>query len=136
MTGLVKEELLTRQLEVGIRIESGQIVFDPILLRRQELLTQPESWIVHGVDGRHPAIRIPAGTLGATVCQVPVLVSASERPEIVIRRSDGSDHTTSGTRLDRRTSALVFGRTGVIDHILVRLPLSDPPVEQEVATDG
>ena len=43
MTGLVKEELLTRTLEVGVRVANGEICIDPILMRRDELLDRTET---------------------------------------------------------------------------------------------
>ena len=51
MTGQVKEELISRLLETGIRIVDGEIRFDPILLRPEELLTTSEKWEVFTIDG-------------------------------------------------------------------------------------
>ena len=75
MTGLVKEELLTRPLELGVRVESGEIVFDPVLLRRTELLEDPERWPVYDLNLEPSAIQLSEGSLGMTLCQVPVVVS-------------------------------------------------------------
>ncbi len=125
MTGLVKEELLTRPLEVGIRVEAGQIVFDPILLRNRELLSQPETWRVHDLTSRPLDIDLPAGSLGATVCQVPVLVAKSDVAELVVSFADASERRIPGTRLDRETSRAVFTRTGEVERIRVFLPVAD-----------
>ena len=35
MTGMVKEEILTRQMELGFSIENGHLVFDFLLLDRE-----------------------------------------------------------------------------------------------------
>jgi hypothetical protein len=37
MTGQVKEEIMTRWGELGIRFEAGQVRFDPVLLDQQEI---------------------------------------------------------------------------------------------------
>jgi hypothetical protein len=118
MTGLVKEELLTRLLEVGVRIENGEIHFDPILLRPEELLGQPERWSVHDLDLQPVEVALPAGSLGLTLCQVPVVVSTlhGER-SIEVHWTDGSIDRHAGSRLDRHTSAEVFARTGEIVRI-------------------
>ena len=126
MTGLVKEELLTRPLEVGLRVEDGEIVFDPILLRSEELISQPETWSVYGLDLQPVELAIPSASLGVTVCQVPVLVSASPaEPEIRVSLADGSAVQVSGMRLDRKNSASVFSRTGEITGIHASIPIRD-----------
>lgn len=121
MTGQVKEELLTRPLELGVRIEDGAITFDPILLRTQEFLTEPESWDVGGSVG---TIDLEAGSLGLTVCHVPVIVSMStESPSVRIRYSDGTERTVDGRTLDVETSRAVFERSGHVTRIDARLQL-------------
>jgi hypothetical protein len=115
MTGLVKEELLTRPLEVGIRVEEGAIVFDPVLLRRAELLEQAESWSVLDLGLRPVEITLDEGSLGVTVCQVPVIVSATnEDPHIDVEFRDGTKSRIPGDRLDSSLSAEVFARSDSI----------------------
>jgi hypothetical protein len=43
MTGMVKEEILTRQMELGFSIEHGCNVFDFTLLDRDEFLAGRQS---------------------------------------------------------------------------------------------
>jgi hypothetical protein len=126
MTGLVKEELLTRPLELGIRVERGEIVFDPALLRPEELLARPEAWSLLGLDLESAELEIPAGSLGATVCQVPVIVSTgSAAPLIEVTLVDGSKHHITGERVDRSYSASVFARTGQVTMIRATLPAGE-----------
>jgi hypothetical protein len=136
MTGLVKEELLTRPLEVGIRVEAGEIVFDPVLLRDRELLSQPETWRVHDLGARPVDIDLEAGSLGVTVCQVPVLVAMSDVAEVVVSYADASERRIPGTRLDRETSRSVFGRTGEVDRIEVFLPTAGSSADAGQASTG
>ena len=132
MTGLVKEELLTRPLELAVRVDAGSIEFDPILLRGLELLSRPESWALYDADLRPLALDVPAGSLGVTICQVPVIVSTtSGDPEIEIVRRDGSTDRIAGVRLDTATSAQVFGRTGEIHLIRVSVPTPAPATNGE-----
>ena len=44
MTGQVKEEILTRQGELGVRIRDGRLYFQPLLLRRRELCDGPDEF--------------------------------------------------------------------------------------------
>ena len=123
MTGLVKEELLSRPLEVGVQIEDGQIRFESRFLRSSELLEQPESWQLYDVGLEMGAIQLEAGSLGMTLCQVPVVVSVTSRdPEIEVMLADGTVERHTGLRLDRPTSAKVFARSGEVKQINARLP--------------
>jgi hypothetical protein len=123
MTGLAKEELLTRPLEVGVRIEEGRIRFDSRFLRSVELLGQPESWQILDVDLEPEMIELEAGSLGMTLCQVPVVVSVTSGDagiEVVL--ADGTVEHHAGLRLDRQTSATVFARSGEVARINARIP--------------
>ena len=128
MTGQVKEELLTRLLEVGVRIDDGEICFDPILLRADELLPGPETWPIRHIDGTNAVIDLPAGSLGFTLCEVPIIVALTSGPAAVeVALADGSRDRRSGLRLDRETSALVFGRFGEIAGVTAFIPEAEVP---------
>jgi hypothetical protein len=73
MTGQVKEEILTRFGELGVRIAGGRVRFQPTLLRPQEFLREPGEFRYLDVDGAWQAIEVPAGGLAFTWCQVPVV---------------------------------------------------------------
>jgi hypothetical protein len=124
MTGQVKEELLTRPLELGIRVEDGEIVFDPVLLRPVEFLDRREEWQVLDGDGMR-TIELPAQSLGATLCEVPLIVSVTEgEPAVEVVRSDGTAERTSGLHVDRATSATVFNRSAEVRQVLAFVPES------------
>lgn len=123
MTGLVKEELLARPLEVGIRVESGEIIFDPVLLRRDELLPQPISWRFHDLTLEPRVIELGEDSLGMTLCQVPIVVSATDgnaRIEVVL--ADGTTTLQPGLHVDSQTSAEVFARSGRVQRIHAHVP--------------
>ncbi|HSL57389.1 MAG TPA: hypothetical protein VK866_06060, partial [Acidimicrobiales bacterium] len=124
MTGAVKEEILTRPLELGVRVVDGDIAFDPLLLRRSELLDEPVRWSVDGVDGASAVVELAPGTLGLTICQVPVVVGLADEddPSVEVELASGERVAGSGARLGCDHSAEVFGRSGRIRAIRVRLP--------------
>ena len=124
MTGQVKEELLARPLETGIRVDAGTIHFDPVLLRRRELLDTPQSWDVLGVDLEPAVVDLEPGSLGTTMCQVPIVVAAGNgTPRIEVRYADGTAESIDGDRLPPELSAKVFDRSGEIAGVHASLPV-------------
>ncbi len=125
MTGLVSEEVQLRFLEVGVRVEGGEIVFDPLLLRRRELLERPASWPVQAPGSQIAPLQLDAGSLGSTVCQVPVVVSVTpDDPHTDVILADGSSRRIPGLRLDQELSAEVFARSGVVTRLCAFVPES------------
>jgi hypothetical protein len=124
MTGAVKEELLARPRELGVRVDAGRVVFDALLLDRAELLEAPASWTITTADGRMETIELDAGSLGLTVCGIPVVVTAvSGQPSVELDLADGRTVRLEDTRIARDESAAIFGRTGEVTRIRARLPL-------------
>ena len=119
MTGMVKEEILTRQLEVGVRFEEGCLVFDPYLLDRSELLSTPGNVDYVDIFGERQTLTLPAGILTSFVCQVPVMVQFGDCDEIAVHNSDGTSRKLYSLRLDKETSQHIFWRDGAIKHLVV-----------------
>jgi hypothetical protein len=123
MTGLVKEELLTRPLEVGVRVQDGEIRIDPILLRDGELLQSPEAWPVYDIDMEQHEIELPEVSLGMTLCQVPIVLTVTAgEPRIEVLFANGQTSELPGLRLDDQVSAKVFARSGEVVKIHAFLP--------------
>jgi len=72
MTGQVKEDVITRFCELGVRVEDGEVEFAPTLLRRDEFLDNPREW-TFSVGGEARSETLEAGCLGFTVAGVPVI---------------------------------------------------------------
>ena len=126
MTGQVKEEILTRPGELGVWVADGELCFDPILLRRRELLGEPAAWRVVDAAGVSETITLERGSLGLTVCQVPVTVTAGAGPPgISAVLADGSSRHIAGTRLGRDLTRAVFERTEAVARIEVRVAEAD-----------
>jgi hypothetical protein len=123
MTGVVKEEILTRRAELGVRVEAGSIRFTPTLLRRSELLATPTAWTLRDPEGAPRTIALPVGSLGFTLCQVPVVLRAAHGPfTVTVTWRDGRRVASPGDRIDRSTSAAVLGRRGEIALVEVDVP--------------
>ncbi|MCP4305377.1 MAG: hypothetical protein GY788_10965 [bacterium] len=123
MTGQVKEEILTRWGELGVRIEAGTVRFDPVLLRRREFLTQPRGWTFCDVVGRSQTLEVPSDALAFTYCQIPIIYRfGGGEGTALVKRRGGSVSTFSGMTLDRSTSGAVFERGGEIESIEVSVP--------------
>ena len=119
MTGQVKEGVLLRWGELGVRVAGGRVGFRPVLLDPAEFLTEPIPWDLLGPDGV-----LEAGSLGFTYCGVPVVYRLVDGdPRVSIRWADGRE-TTGGADLGAAESRLLFARTGEIARIDVEVDRS------------
>jgi hypothetical protein len=126
MTGQVKEDILTRNTELGVTVNDGLLSFKPALLNRAEFLTQPDIFNYVAVNGEERSLFLPAGSLAFTVCQVPVIyrlgdggvnnaaVHTDDGNGVTVRMSDGSIQP-----LDAERSRALFARDGSIERIEV-----------------
>ncbi|MEN8008089.1 MAG: hypothetical protein ABFS42_13800 [Candidatus Krumholzibacteriota bacterium] len=123
MTGQVKEEILTRFGELGIRIQDGAVRFQPVLLGSGEFLKGPEEFNYFDVEGVARSITLSRGNLAFTLCQVPVVYEKTTgKGWIQVTLADGSTSEHTGNLLDARLSAELFARSGGIHLIKVGLP--------------
>ena len=123
MTGQVKEELLTRLLETGVRVVDGEIRFDPILLRADELLPSAEKWQVSSIDEGWETVVVPPLSFGMTLCQVPMVVTRdAQTSSIEVTFADGTRREIGGLRVDRATSRRIFERSGDVARVTVHIP--------------
>ena len=123
MTGLVKEEILTRLLEVGVRVANGEIVFDDLLLSPRELLSEPETWGFYDKALDFSNIELEVGSLALTICQTPVIVARTDgEPHVEVMMENGASHHEPGLTVPRQFSELVFSRSSEVTEIRARLP--------------
>ncbi|MEM9688511.1 MAG: hypothetical protein AAF917_03445 [Pseudomonadota bacterium] len=122
MTGQVKEEILARFGELGVRIAGGSARFEPALLRRREFVNAASSlrYLDVGMDWRD--LSIDAGSLAFTWCQVPVVYTLADAPSLSIELSDGSTTTIDGLRLDAALTHDIIERTGKVVAIRADIP--------------
>jgi hypothetical protein len=121
MTGMVKEEILTRQIELGYSVENGCLAFDFILLDRNEFLAEPAKFEYWNVHGERERIELPAGSIAYTICQVPVILQVSDQPCITVHLTDGIAQRINGYVLDSGNSGRLFQRDGIVHHLVVSI---------------
>ncbi|MCO5213233.1 MAG: hypothetical protein M9936_26325 [Caldilinea sp.] len=119
MTGQVKEEILTRFGELGVRVEEGAIVFEPALLRAQELFAEASTFDYVDVTGATQSLAMPAGALAFTLCQTPIVLVQGEQPAIEVAYADGRRERVAGNRLALETSRQIFARSATVKHVSV-----------------
>ncbi len=123
MTGQVKEEVLTRFGELGVRIRDGIVHFDPGLLRAVEFSTKSYSFRYLDVRGDWQEIEVPAGALAFTWCQIPIVYRLVEKdaPALTLTYEYGMMEKLPALSLSESMSAELFLRSGHIRQIDVRL---------------
>ena len=123
MTGQVKEEILTRFIELGIRVRNGEISIEPVLLRRREFADAARRFCYLDVDGNWQTLDLPAVSLAFTWCQVPFvyLLEDATAPAIDVEFDDGTTSHVGSTRLPADLSTQVFERTGRIRRVMVSI---------------
>ncbi|MBT8235064.1 MAG: hypothetical protein KJO04_02630 [Bacteroidia bacterium] len=117
MTGQVKEDILSRYGELGIYVHDGFLGFNPCLLRKEEFLTKDEIFEYVDLNGKSTQLKIEAGSLCFTYCQVPVIFTLDESESLEIMYQDGESVRAESLRLDLENSRKIFGRTGEIKQI-------------------
>ena len=121
MTGLVKEEILTRQVELGFFIENGNLVFDFLMLDRNEFLADSTVFAYLDVDGQQQQIELTAGSLAYSICQIPIILQGSNENRITVHFTNGSNLQIEGHVLDSENSRHIFQRDGVVHHLVVSI---------------
>jgi hypothetical protein len=114
MTGQVKEDLITRLGEMGVRVDDGRLGFHRHLATQAEFLSETTTFRFIDVDGQEGSLVLEPGTLAFTTCQVPVVTHRSGPPRIEVTPREGPRRIVEGLALDVGTSAAVFGRIGKV----------------------
>jgi hypothetical protein len=124
MTGQVKEEVLTRFGELGLRVSGGEVHFDPRLLRAREFSSEALKLRCFDVHGRWQELSVPAMGLAYTWCQVPIVyrLRAEGSPALAIVLHDGSIQNLPKLCLPAPWSSELFKRSGRIRQILLDFP--------------
>ena len=123
MTGQVKEEVITRNGELGVRVDGGQVRFQPSLLRSDEFLGEPVTFRYMDVSGAWQEIELAAGNLGFTLCQVPVIFTLVEGGDVSLRitSAEGGETACEDGQLSAELSDSLFKRDGSINRITLEV---------------
>jgi hypothetical protein len=121
MTGQVKEEVLCRFAELGVRVTDSIVGFEPGLLRQREFGTTSGSFEYLDISGDWKEIAVEETALAFTWCQVPILYKLvdNETACVVIHRRDGSMQSSDGLQLSAADSAALVQRNGEISQLTV-----------------
>ena len=122
MTGQVKEEILTRRAELGVRVECGELIFEPTLLRRSEFAAEAFEFSYLDLCEEMKSLQLPAQSLAFTCCQVPVCYEVADAFAITVEMPDGGTRTIPGARLGMDDSRAIFSRSGEIVRVRVQIP--------------
>jgi hypothetical protein len=119
MTGQVKEDVLTRWMELGVSVKSGLLSFKPSDLLSAEFLSQRTIWTYFALSGEWVDLELDKNSLAFTYCQTPFIYRQSDRDELKVLRLDGSEQILKGLELNKALSEEIFNRSGNIDQIEV-----------------
>ena len=121
MTGQVKEDLITRFWQLGVRVERGEVAFEPVMLGHDEFLQEAAAWS-YSVGGPEPTEELPAGSLAFTLCGVPIIYRIAESACLQVFGEEGAPTVVHGTRLGTELSQSLFRREQRIRKLVVDLP--------------
>jgi hypothetical protein len=121
LTGQVKEDLITRFLQLGVRVAGGEVAFEPVMLGREEFLREPASWS-HSAGGPVLTEELPTGSLAFTLCGVPVIYRIAGSSCLQVFGEEDDPTIIEGTRLGPELSRSLFGRERRIRKLVVDVP--------------
>lgn len=117
LTGQVKEDVISRFGELGIRVKNGKITFAPSLLNRDEVLKKGELFSYFDVSGKRKIIELKKYQMVFTYCQVPVVYTFGQKEKIVLVLYNGSTKEIMHNKIDKEFSSKIFKRSGEIERI-------------------
>ena len=100
MTGQVKEDIISRFRELGLRVADGALHIEPVLLREDEFQN---------------------GKLCFTYCAVPFTYRKSSNRQIVLRLSNGETVALPDHCIPAEWAAHLFARDGVVAEVEVEV---------------
>ena len=121
MTGQVKEDILCRNIELGVHVSNGQISFMPNLLKEDEFISDPSTFTYIDVSGAEHSIQLPENSLAFTYCQVPIIYNLGEINQIEISRTQGQKEVISKLTINQTDSSSMFNRSGQIEKVTITI---------------
>ena len=118
MTGQVKEEILTRFGELGLRISDGGVQFDVALLREVEFTSEATTFTYLDTQGAWQDLPVPARALAFTCWQVPIVYRLDDS-ESSLSLVDANSETLDLENLEipNEIARDLFARNGRIKRI-------------------
>ncbi len=109
--------------ELGCFVSNGQIIFNPLLLRRSEFLTKSKKFYYFDVLNKKINKKLAKDSLCYTYCQIPILYQLSEKDfSINIQYKDRKNEKFNGNKIKRKISNYIFKRNDIVREICVKIP--------------
>jgi hypothetical protein len=121
LTGQVKEDVISRIGEMGVRINDGKIMFETSLLNKEEILDKSQVFEYYRVNGEKHEILLSENQISFTFCQVPVVYTFSDEEKIAVAFENGKAEIIPGNLLNSEISNMIFNRSGEVKLIEVTL---------------
>ncbi|TWU56840.1 hypothetical protein Poly51_27570 [Rubripirellula tenax] len=121
MTGQVKEDILSRWVEVGIRMDDGKLSFDPAFFEATEFSETDSELEFFNLHGNRERLPVPAGCFAMTLCQVPVVYrrTTDGTSGLVIARNGAPSLRRADLSLTASESESLFARKGEVTFLEV-----------------
>ena len=123
LTGQVKEDVICRLGELGVKVKDGEIHFSPALLRRDEFVTRRTEFAYYNVANVKCRLPLKPGELAFTYCQVPVVYRLAQENTLTVVLAIGTKQHAEKLCLESTDSREIFERTGKVARIEVCLNL-------------
>ncbi len=124
MTGQVKEDVIARMGELGVRVHKGEISFDTGLLDRNEFLIKNKVFEYFDLHSEKQQITLTEKQLAFTLCQVPVVYSLSDDDDdVTVSLKNGQKEVFKSNLINQQLSNLIFDRKGEV--ILIEVSIKE-----------
>ena len=122
MTGQVKEELITRRMELGVIFDEGSIQFNPRILANEEWLTAPSVWSLPSEDLNTTVIELSKNSLAFQCWGIPIIYHRVDGPARIHLTRNGEVRTIEGNHIDQTTSKQIWSHSSPFNRIDVEVP--------------
>lgn len=119
MTGQVKEDILTRFAELGVRNNLGVLHFDPVLFESRELLKAPAQFVFCDLNDQLTSLDLEPGSFAFTICQTPIIYRHGDDRQLLIYYQNGDVIRKETLQLTREETVSLYARRGEITRVEV-----------------
>ena len=123
MTGQVKEDIISRFGELGVRVSDGEVRFEPAYLRRAEFDPAPGAWTYASTHGEARE-ELGPDALAFLLCGVPVVYRIADNDRIRVHAAATEPQWRPGSGLGPEWTAALFRRDGTVHRIEVEVDAS------------
>lgn len=121
MTGQVKEDILSRWIELGVFVKEGRISFHPFQFSMSEFLEQDSEFEYVDVQDELRSILVKEDSLAFSYLSVPVIYQMGGQEQVDVYLKDDTVENISSNQLTLEWSASLFRREGKVKKLIVTL---------------